>query len=196
MVPDRGRFVHSAFQASQLQIYSVADGTLLAAVAGAWGSRGRSCSRPCHPPTPTPPLAGKYSFLTSDPLTGVIFGGDIGSRPGVRAIGWSPDGSAIEPEAEIVADAGVARETRPMAVMPPSPGKRHAHLVIGVLAKSSLRVLELPSRRCVFATELPDGVKVLGLAADHAGTALVVCDFAAKATLTLPWPLYGMPTLE
>ena len=83
-----------------------------------------------------------------------------------------------------------------MAVMPPAPGKRHAHLVIGALTKSSLRVLELPSRRCIFATELPDGVKALGLAADHAGTALVVCDFASRVTIALPWPLPGMPTLD
>jgi hypothetical protein len=140
--------------------------------------------------------AGKYSFLTSDPLTGTVFGGDIGSKPGVRALTWTADFSTLEPDAEIVAEAGVARETRPMAVMAPAPGKRVAYLVVATLAKPQLRILELPSRRCIHVAELPLEVKVLGMSADHTGTALVISDFASKTTIAMPWPFPGMPPLE
>jgi hypothetical protein len=40
------------------------------------------------------------------------------------------------------------------------------------------------------------GMQVFGVAADHAGTTLVVVDGACGATHLLPWPLPGMPLLQ
>ena len=84
---------------------------------------------------------------------------------------------------------------RPLAVIPPAPGKRTAHLIVGTVYEPELRVLSLPGLALVH-THMLEGVEVWGLAADPWGTALAVCDWASKSTHVLAWPLPGMPQLE
>lgn len=83
---------------------------------------------------------------------------------------------------------------RPLAVVPPAHGKSRAHLVVGVLDSADVSVFTLPSldliHRHTFA-----GIKVVGLAADPAGGALVVCDSVSRDAHVLAWPLEGMPEL-
>lgn len=93
---------------------------------------------------------------------------------------------------------------RPLAVVStlrgPDAGARS--LVVGVVFTGSLRVIALPAdsagpfrgdgltlRR---EQELPAGVKVVGLAADPGGGALVVCDGGrGRAVRVMRWPLGG-----
>jgi hypothetical protein len=84
---------------------------------------------------------------------------------------------------------------RPLAVLPPTPGRHTSHLVVGTLGVPTLLVLSLPDRRLVHTHTL-EGMAVTGLAADPSGTALAVCDAAFAAIHVLPWPLPGMPPLQ
>ena len=57
--------------------------------------------------------------------------------------------------------------------------------------------MKLPSLELLCpAIHLGHGILVVGLAADSAGSALLVADGASKTVLALPWPLPGMPPLE
>ena len=81
--------------------------------------------------------------------------------------------------------------------MPAAPGRRTACLVVGLYGTPRVQVLRLPGLEPLCAP-LPvgAGVLVVGLAADAAGTALLVADGASKTVLALPWPLPGMPPLD
>lgn len=93
--------------------------------------------------------------------------------------------------------AGKGSKARPLAVVPPGPGRRAAHLVVGLYGTPRVQVLRLPSLEPLCAPlQLGLGVLVVGLAADAAGTALLVADGASKTVLALPWPLPGMPPLD
>ena len=94
-----------------------------------------------------------------------------------------------------VAYAGGADELRPLAVMPPAPGKRTSHLIVGSWHTPELRVLSLPGLALVHTHRLV-GMEVIMLAADPCGTALAVSDLASESTHVLAWPLPGMPLLE
>jgi hypothetical protein len=105
-------------------------------------------------------------------------------------------------------------------VVPPAPGQRTSFLVVGTYKSASLLVLSLPDAKLVH-THVLEGMQVgvraangmliisvfsikvllytrvgtsqvFGLAADTAGTALVVVDGACGSTHLLPWPLPGM----
>lgn len=105
----------------------------------------------------------------------------------------------------IVHAAGDSSSVRPLAVMPPPPGKRTSHLVVGTLSASRLRVLALPSLALVHEHTLGSEsvlmpgtwgeVGVAGLAADPWGMAIAVCDNKSGTAAVLAWPLPGMPPL-
>ena len=87
------------------------------------------------------------------------------------------------------------RHARPLAVMPPAPGKRVSHLVVGAWDSSELLVLSLPDLVLVH-THVMDGMKFWALAADPWGEALIIGDGVYKVIHDLPWPLMGMPALQ
>ena len=110
--------------------------------------------------------------------------------------GVAPPADVLEltmiPPASLQA-AGLGSD-RPIAIVP-APRRTwaaHAHLVVAdEMSGCRLRVLALPAHRLVHEEALPAGARIVGLAADAAGTALVVCDLGAQAVRVLPWPLPG-----
>ena len=88
---------------------------------------------------------------------------------------------------------------RPLAVVPPAPGKHRSYLVVGTLDTSELLVLTLPSLRLRHTHSLK-GMTVAGLTADPWGTVLAVRDARSNARSScihvLAWPLPGMGKLE
>lgn len=99
--------------------------------------------------------------------------------------------SFVELRATALAAAGLGSD-RPIAVVPAPlrSWSAHAHLVVGEMSGPGLRVLSLPGLALVHAGAL-EGARIVGLAGDPAGSALVVCDYAAQAVRVLPWPLAG-----
>lgn len=146
---------------------------------------------------------GLTMFLAADPVSGAVFVG--GCEPSsaiftVVASAWLGGGATggrgghFSPLSFVPA-ARLAGGYRPIAVVPPGPGKAASHLVVGTTGEPELLVLALPSLALVHEHRL-EGVRVYGLAADPCGAALVVCDGAASAVHVLAWPLPGMPPLE
>jgi hypothetical protein len=130
-------------------------------------------------------------FSTADPCTATLYVSTVTALNfTVSVFRWN--GSALLSDG-VFAVAG--NDIRPLAVMPPAPGRHASYLIVGTLEKSSLLVFSLPDRRLVHAHEL-DGFEVVGLAADPSGTSLAVCDRASKAICVIPWPLPGMPSLQ
>lgn len=114
----------------------------------------------------------------------------------VQVFQW--DGGRLTPLAPLEA-AGRVELRRPMAVVPPAPGKRLSHLVVGIADRARVCVIALPAHTLVCEVEelrSPGGpaIVVQGLAADPFGSSLVVCD--SQWAHVLPWPLPGMPELE
>lgn len=135
---------------------------------------------------------GLDMFMAGDPATGTIFGGSRGiarEKCTVHAWRWAADGSGLRAEGSIAA-AGTNYSSRPLAVMPPAPGKLASHLIVGVQDSPELRVLSLPGLELVHTHHL-EGMKVHGLAADPWGGALAICDYVrfGKAIRVLSWPL-------
>lgn len=152
--------------------------------------------------------ACNFSYVASgDAAAGMLFSSAImgGDRRGVVA--WSPTAGEPRGHAMHVCDDATAAlfstvsttsNARPLVVMPPAPGKRTAHLIVGVRESGKLQVVSLPDFRLVHTHELP-GMWVVGLAADAAGACLVVVAASRGAPgeiIALPWPLEGMPPLE
>jgi hypothetical protein len=81
---------------------------------------------------------------------------------------------------------------RPLTVVPPAPHRRTSHLVVGASKERDLLVLSLPDCALVHTHQLPPGFLLRGLAADQAGSALVVADERGSVHI-IPWPLPGMP---
>jgi hypothetical protein len=132
------------------------------------------------------------SYVAADHASGTVYASTGAHHScGVSAFRW--DGAALVAEGVLEA-ADTADHFRPLAVMPPTPGRRTSYLVVGTLDVPTLRVLSLPDRRLVHTHTL-EGMQVMGVAADPSGTALAVCDAASKAIRVLPWPLPGMPPL-
>ena len=95
----------------------------------------------------------------------------------------------------IVEAAGATSDWRPIAVVPPAPGKLHSYLLVGTYKKAELRVIALPTLTLVH-THVLEGMHVSDLAADLSGSAIAVCDAASMAVYILTWPLPGMPSVE
>jgi hypothetical protein len=138
--------------------------------------------------------ATKASFVAADPASGTVYACTGGHTSCVVSAFRRWDGAALVAEG-VVKAAGNAEYSRPLAVMPPTPGRHISYLVVGTLGRPTLRVLSLPDRRLVHTHTL-EGMKVMGLATDPSGTALAVCDAASKAIHVLPWPLPGTPPLQ
>jgi hypothetical protein len=101
--------------------------------------------------------------------------------------------------------AGHGADSRLIAVVPPTPAKCTAHLVIVDSAAARLLVLALPSHVCIHERSLPSSERVVGIAADPRGSAVVMCcrstarDSAGSlrdSVHVLPWPFDGMPSLD
>lgn len=91
--------------------------------------------------------------------------------------------------------AGPSGKYRPLAVMPPAPGRASAHLVAGENDSPRLVVVRLPDLTKVHTHDLGE-MSVVGLAGDPSGRALVVCEGRRRDVHVLPWPLPGMPELS
>ena len=153
-------------------------------------------------------------YVAADASSGTIFVGNDTRPHEIHA--WSLERrlSQAEPHQTprwrlvprgVVHAAGDSSSVRPLAVMPPPPGKRTSHLVVGTLSTSRLHVLALPSLALVHehilgseSVLVPDTwgvVGVAGLAADPWGMAIAVCDNKSHTVGVLAWPLPGMPPL-
>jgi hypothetical protein len=136
--------------------------------------------------------AGWPVYVAADPACGTVYA-STGNGPFCRVSAFRWDGAALVAEGVIkAAVTGVA--FRPLAVMPPTPGRYTSYLVMGVQFMPTLLVLSLPDRRLVHTHTL-EGMEMTGLAADPSGAALVVFDAVSKAAHVLSWPLPGMPPL-
>jgi len=98
--------------------------------------------------------------------------------------------------AGIVESAGTADGFRPVAVMPPAPEKITSYLIIGKVGTPCLRVLALPGHESCFEHTIEGRPRVVGIAADPWGTALVVCCCGGSTktdeVLVIPWPFEGL----
>lgn len=141
-------------------------------------------------------------FLAADLASGIVFCTVKNYAPGGHAVcSWScaADGSKLIRQGPVTA-AGVRAVSRPLAVVPPVPGKRTSHLVVGTHGSSELLVLSLPDLILVHTHNLERAgheegdspMDVAGLAADPWGGALAVCDAASEAIHVIAWPLPGM----
>ena len=134
-------------------------------------------------------------FLAADDASGVVFGSTEEYRPIVHAWTCATVGAEIRfTPAGPVVSAGARPNHRPLAVMPPAPGKKVSHLVVGNAWTSELLVISLPGLSLVHTHRL-EGMEVTGLAADPWGGALAVCDRLSQSLHVLAWPLPGMPPL-
>jgi DNA-binding beta-propeller fold protein YncE len=130
-------------------------------------------------------------FLAADQASGSVY---VSTRDtAVSAWVWNAAAQRLQ-SGGLVEGAGEVGSARPLAVVPPAPGKRTSYLVVGTVDTGSLIVLSLPDRHVVHRAELDGGCRVTGLAGDPTGTALAVCDGASQTIRVLPWPLPGMPT--
>ena len=140
----------------------------------------------------------RAEFLAADDASGALFG-SVAQESGREAVHrWqcANVGAGIVISSGVpVAAAGTNAGLRMLAVMPPAPGKRAAHLVVGTCESSELLVLSLPGLALVHTHNL-EGMKVDGLAADPWGGAIAVCDAVSDAIHVLAWPLPGMPLLD
>jgi hypothetical protein len=133
-------------------------------------------------------------FLAADAERADIYA-SICVNPGhsVWVYGWR-DGALLK-LGEVDA-AGAEPQHRPLAVVPAGRGRRTPHLVVATLERPRLLIFSLPDRALVHEHTFTDGTKVVGLAANPSGSALLVCDGASTpAVHVLSWPLEGMPLL-
>ena len=137
-------------------------------------------------------------FLAADDATGALYG-TVSSGTGYNAHAWefTADGAGIRitSNGRITAAGSRGDRFRPLAVVPPVPGKSVSHLVVGTEESSELLVLSLPGLTLVHTHTLA-GMQVTGLAADPWGESLAVCDGVSESLHVLAWPLPGMPPLE
>lgn len=139
-------------------------------------------------------VPGLTYFLAADPSTGTIFGNTRTDRRAIAHFSWSLEAGILA--GGTVTAEGVTKQHRaqPLAVVPPAPGKRVSHLVVGVVDEPTLFVLALPCLTLVH-THLMEGVRIATLAADPWGEALAVSNLTTSAIHILAWPLPGMPAL-
>jgi len=97
---------------------------------------------------------------------------------------WNSESGSLRYLGLVVA-AGREKHARPLAVMPPTPGKRCSYLIVGTVHKPELRVLSLPGLALVHMHKL-EGMGAWGLAADPWGTAIAVSDYGLVPRTS--WP--------
>ena len=140
-------------------------------------------------------VPGLGCYLAADPLTGVIFGNGVPVKDqcAIACFSWTA-GSGFKTQGFV--DAAGSRDSLcPLTVVPPAPGKRVSHLVVGTRYSPELLVLALPGLALVHRHVLR-GIEVSALAADPWGAALAVGDASEKEIRVVAWPLAGMPELE
>jgi hypothetical protein len=147
---------------------------------------------PVCPPVP----AENPTYLAADPESLAVFADTSDGAGSFRVAWWQWDvaSEALLPRGFVDA-AGVSTNWRPLAIVPPAAGRRCSYLVVGTYNAAGLRVLSCPGCELVCEFDAPGGMLVWGLAADPAGSSLVVLDGLSRAAQVLPWPLPGMPEL-
>ena len=129
--------------------------------------------------------AKRPHFVAADEANSLVFSASAGSE--VHVFRWT--GTTLE--LVQVLQAPGHSGSRALAVVPPSHGKGVAHLVVGSYNGVHLCVFSLPDLSLVFETD----VEVMySLAADAAGTSIVLCH--GDTLRVLAWPLPGMPLLH
>jgi hypothetical protein len=128
-------------------------------------------------------------FVATDRTSKTVFV-STGNRPSCRVSAFRWNGVALSAQGALE-DVQKAVDHRPLAVMPPDPGRRSSYLVVATLGRPTLLVLSLPDRRLIHTHTL-ESIQVSGLAADPSGAALTVCDSASECVRVLLWPLPGM----
>ena len=147
---------------------------------------------------------GNPRFVAVDPCSGNIFVSVDGvvcvvrCCPGEDGVGGVVSPTTLVVIMQEVIEAGRATHCRPLCVVPPriySVGHpAQAFLVVGDFQSPCMRVLSLPGLAPVCSHRLV-GVRIVGLASDPWGSALVVCDATSSEVRTLPWPLPEMAHL-
>jgi hypothetical protein len=159
-LPAQGVVVVSNLSDDMLHVHRLADGARVASATSAFST-----------------------YVAGDPATVTVYV-STGAVPSFLVSAFRWDGVALVADG-VVEAAGTADFYRPLAVMPPTPGRHISYLVVGTRGTPTLLVLSLPDRRLVHSHTL-EGIKVTGLAADPSGTAIAVCDAASKAIHVLP----------
>jgi len=142
-------------------------------------------------------VPGLWLYLAADSAAGIVYGTTY-DHIEVTVHAWScvADGAGVRISRGMsVGAAGSSKYSRTLAIVPPAPGKRVSHLVVGSRNSSELVILSLPGLAFVHSHNL-EGMQVTGLAADPWGAALAACDRVSGAIHVLGWPLPGMPPLE
>ena len=138
----------------------------------------------------SPSLSCIVQGLVSDPATGALYG----AAPGANVHAWSY--SSTETTVSITAHGTLALPKADLlALVPPAPGKRVAHLVAGSYNSNEIFVISLPGLSLVHTHKF-NGLKVSGLAAEPLGGAIAVCDLLSTNIHVMTWPLPGMPPIE
>jgi hypothetical protein len=135
-----------------------------------------------------PVHGGSITYLAADPTTNTIYV----SGSGVRVLQWDTAAVAlVESAATVPLPAGV-HGSFPLAVMPPAPGCTDWLLLVGQRDRDTLHVFTLPDFLLVGTHKLP--IPISGLAADPAGTALVIGgNYTGECVRVLAWPLPAVP---
>jgi hypothetical protein len=134
----------------------------------------------------TSPVDISVVFTVADPVGAVVFA----SSKSIIAQRW--DGVSLVADGVVAIPDSRTGANLPLAVVPSSLNYPTC-LVVGTVDDSEVFIFALPDRRLVHRHTLR-GIMVSGLAADPTGTALAVCDSAAKGVHVLAWPLPGMPS--
>jgi len=130
--------------------------------------------------------ATRPHFVAADETNSLVFSATASTN--VQVFRWT--GAALEFVQDL--DAPGHSGSRPLTVVPPAHGKTTAHLVVGSFNGEHLCVFSLPDLSLVFETDVKD--RMYMLAADAAGTSLVVCH--EDELRVLVWPLLGMLPLQ
>lgn len=141
-----------------------------------------------------------FNSIAADPSSEAVFGDvmkeDSDSMFELASFVWTIDHEqGFFNEVGVIPAAGDSPGPRPLAVVPPAPGKRVSHLVLSAVDQPELAVFALPSVTLVHTHRL-EGMQVAAIAADPWGEALAVSDSASCAIHVLAWPLPGMSALE
>jgi hypothetical protein len=147
-------------------------------------------------------------YAAVDRVSGTVFIGESVSPFAVRSFSWEQPSSPEEGKADDDDDAGLqlqlkgdvlragtASKARPMTVVPEKMGSSGmgSVLVVGVYGTHRVQIIKLPAYEMACApVSLGQGIQVVGLAADSAGSTLLVADAASKSVLVIPWPIPGM----
>lgn len=162
VLPERGVAIASSYLNRGLYVHRLSDGARVASA---------SLSSPMQ--------------VAADAATDTVYVST--SCNTVTAFRWN--GGTLEPVEFVDPERG---ELRFVAVMPARGGGSSltGHLVVGRRGSGELLVFALPGGDLVHKHSLA-GVSVMGLAGDPGGTALAVCDAAARTVEVMGWPLPG-----